>query len=193
MDKQFPHFQKYDNNEMKNRANQAGTVNIRDILCEKLQNKFAKIRSERMNSIFKKRISQLSNENSENSMEQDTMDNDEIIVDNYLKKISQEFSDENLKYEYELKALTDNHISFCPICFYPVLSIANIVTCVNNCFEFHISKEYVNNNYTLDNFMDEFMNIRKEHMNCNSEINYFLFQDKIMLYCVKCFKNDLNL
>ena len=45
MDKQFPHFQKYDNNEMKNRANQAATVNIRDILCEKLQNKFAKIRS----------------------------------------------------------------------------------------------------------------------------------------------------
>lgn len=193
MDTQFPRFKKYDNDEIKKRANQDSAMNIKDILCEKLQNKFAKIRSERMNMILNKRFSQLSNENMENNMEQDKMDDDEIIVDKYLKKIRQEFSDQNLKYEYELKALTDNHISFCPICFYPVLSIGNIVTCVNSCFEFQISKDYFNNNYTLDNFMDEFMSIRRAHMNCNSEINYFLFQDKIMLYCVKCFKNELNL
>ena len=101
------------------------------------------------------------------------------------------YNNEDTKINFEIENLNNNHISSCPICSYPVLSIGGIVTCVSGCFEYKIPNEYFNENYSLDNFMDELMGIRKEHLMCESQFEVLLFQDRIMIYCVKCFNNNL--
>ena len=159
---------------------------LKEILYEKINSQYTKSRNKRMDKINERRFC-----NDNNKMEEDPMNSNEIVLDSYIKKIMLLYNNEDTKINFEIENLNNNHISSCPICSYPVLSIGGIVTCVSGCFEYKIPNEYFNENYSLDNCMDELMGIRKEHLMCESQFEVLLFQDRIMIYCVKCFNNNL--
>lgn len=88
--------------------------------------------------------------------------------------------------EYYGKIDINPDISFCPHCFYPVMLVGNHILCLNSCFQFSISPDTFDENFTLNNFMDIYNHTYKAHKYCNSQLNLVVFVDDLSFVCDKC-------
>ena len=142
-----------------------------------------------MYAINQKRLEALKIED----MDIDIMEGKDINVDEYLEQLLQLYNTEDGKYSFEIQSLTDYTISICPKCNFPVVSIGNIVTCIKGCIKFNdVDKSIFSKHYTMDNFVDEYIQTGKEHKECNSNVNLMTFEDRIWFYCEKCLDETLN-
>ena len=183
------------NQEKKKNIFEMGSINssIRDILRRKIIEKENQMKKERINNINKRRFdnideSSLLTPNKNNLMQLDDLSSNEINLDLYIENIMNNFK-ENIE-EYIYHSLSDYHISFCPKCINPVLAIGNYVICCNKCFKFEINSDCFNENFTLDNLMDNYLQILKQHSQCNSDITVLYFEkNNVILVCSKCLNN----
>lgn len=183
------------NKEKKKEIFEMGNLNnsIKEILRKKIIEKEFQIRKQRLNNINKRRFddideSSLTPNRNNNFMQLDDLSSNEINLDSYVDNIMNNFK-ENIE-EYIYHSLNDYHISFCPKCSNPVLSIGNYVICCNKCFRFEINSECFNEQFTLDNLMDNYLQILKQHSKCNSDITVLYFEKKnVVLMCSKCLNN----
>lgn len=91
--------------------------------------------------------------------------------------------------EYEMEMYNNENVSFCPICSYPVIYTNVKVLCLNLCFEYNIPQGIINGGFTLENFVDSFSQVYKDHKNCSSQIELLIFEDEVNFICVKCLNN----
>ena len=164
-------------------------LSIKDILKQKIIEKERKLRTERLNSINNKRFNYEDEySNNKTNMQIDDLSSNEINLDEYVENILIKFKDNIDEYVYQ--SINDYHISFCPKCSFPVLAIGNYVICCNKCFKFEIDSNCFNEKYTLDNLMDNYLQILKQHSQCNSDITVLYFDNNnILLMCSKCLNN----
>ena len=164
-------------------------LSIKDILKQKIIEKERKLRTERLNNINNKRFNYEDEySNNKKNMQIDDLSSNEINLDEYVENILIKFKDNIDEYVYQ--SINDYHISFCPKCSFPVLAIGNYVICCNKCFIFEIDSNCFNEKYTLDNLMDNYLQILKQHSQCNSDITVLYFDNNnILLMCSKCLNN----
>ena len=164
-------------------------LSIKDILKQKIIEKERKLRTERLNNINNKRFNYEDEySNNKKNMQIDDLSSNEINLDEYVENILIKFKDNIDEYVYQ--SINDYHISFCPKCSFPVLAIGNYVICCNKCFKFEIDSNCFNEKYTLDNLMDSYLQILKQHSQCNSDITVLYFDNNnILLMCSKCLNN----
>ena len=164
-------------------------LSIRDLLKKKIIEKKRKLRTERLNNINNKRFNYEDEySNNKKNMQIDDLSSNEINLDEYVENILIKFKDNIDEYVYQ--SINDYHISFCPKCSFPVLAIGNYVICCNKCFKFEIDSNCFNEKYTLDNLMDNYLQILKQHSQCNSDITVLYFDNNnILLMCSKCLNN----
>jgi hypothetical protein len=164
-------------------------LSIKDILKQKIIEKERKLRTERLNNINNKRFNYEDEySNNKKNMQIDDLSSNEINLDEYVENILIKFKDNIDEYVYQ--SINDYHISFCPKCSFPVLAIGNYVICCNKCFKFEIDSNCFNEKYTLDNLMDNYLQILKQHSQCNSDITVLYFDNNnILLMCSKCLNN----
>ena len=164
-------------------------LSIKDILKQKIIEKERKLRTERLNNINNKRFNYEDEySNNKKNMQIDDLSSNEINLDEYVENILIKFKDNIDEYVYQ--SINDYHISFCPKCSNPVLAIGNYVICCNKCFKFEINSDCFNENFTLDNLMDNYLQILKQHSQCNSEITVLYFEkNNVILVCSKCLNN----
>ena len=179
------------NNEKKNGLFVMNNINlsIRDLLKKKIIEKERKLRTERLNNINNKRFNEdYEYLNNKKNMQLDDLSSNEINLDTYIENIINNFKDNNEEYIYQ--SLNDYHISFCPKCSFPVLSIGNYVLCCNKCFKFEIDSNCFNEKFTLDNLMDNYLQTLKKHSQCNSDISFLYFDNNnFLFYCSECLNN----
>ena len=164
-------------------------LSIKDILKQKIIEKERKLRTERLNNINNKRFNYEDEySNNKKNMQIDDLSSNEINLDEYVENILIKFKDNIDEYVYQ--SINDYHISFCPKCSFPVLAIGHYVICCNKCFKFEIDSNCFNEKYTLDNLMDNYLQILKQHSQCNSDITVLYFDNNnILLMCSKCLNN----
>jgi hypothetical protein len=114
---------------------------------------------------------------------------DEITLNLCIEKILKLFSDDiDL---YNLESLNNNHLSLCPICSFPLIAFNNVVVCVRGCIKLDIKTNKFNENYTLENFVDDYKSILRTHPYCGGNVTFLDFEDenRLEIYCSKCFNN----
>jgi hypothetical protein len=98
--------------------------------------------------------------------------------------------------EYELEFHKNSLISICPICSYPVILTTKKILCLNLCFEFIVHNNFINENFSLDNFVDILGRTYREHQNCFRYGKYnfqlLIFDDNFNIVCEKCFYEYLS-
>ena len=118
---------------------------------------------------------------------------DNLELSDYFDKILTMFeSDKIISREYELEVCLNSNISVCPICSYPVILASNKVICMNLCFEYFINSNFFNQNFTLDNFVDLYAEIYRNHKHCINfaKFEMLFFENEVSLICGKCFKEN---
>jgi hypothetical protein len=94
--------------------------------------------------------------------------------------------------EYEYELFKDRNISICPKCYFPVMHTKSRILCLNTCFEFITPENFINDNFTVDNFVDLYTRILRYHGECRSPVQVLVFEDDVSLACSKCLNEDLN-
>jgi len=82
--------------------------------------------------------------------------------------------------------------SICFICHYPVIACEDKVICVNRCFKFNVKTNIFNDDYTLDNFNEQFC---KEHILCFGDVKLIYIDPeakKAFFICKICDKEALD-
>lgn len=124
-----------------------------------------------------------------NNINQQQQNYDEITLNLCIEKILKLFSDDiDL---YNLESLNNNHLSLCPICSFPLIAFNNVVVCVRGCIKLDIKTNKFNENYTLENFVDDYKSILRTHPYCGGNVTFLDFEDenRLEIYCSKCFNN----
>lgn len=85
------------------------------------------------------------------------------------------------------------NIEKCSLCFGIVISIQDCIFCINNCFDFKLSKKLFVNGYTVSSLMHDFKNLLSFHSKCQSHIDFMMFQGKIMFYCDNCLYDEIRI
>lgn len=80
----------------------------------------------------------------------------------------------------------DSQSSVCPICYQPVIYNKNNVTCVNHCLNIDIPDNIFNNQFTIDNLLNLFIEYKKMH-NCKETPNAIVTDNIFSLICPKCY------
>ena len=139
-------------------------------------------------AIYKKKI--VDNQNNLNL----NNSNEEVFIDDYIKLIKEIYQDKNNYLNYIAQRGFYN-FSSCPFCGDPVVFICDRVLCVNKCFRTSVASETFDENYTLDNFMEQYRNYYSRHLNCKDDL-MTLYVDKeskcAEFLCYKCEKNFIN-
>lgn len=162
--------------------------NWQKIVSDRLVKRIMKYREDRIDNIRLNK-EEIINEFRIDSMIDDY--NEDILLSEYFDKILSLFENKTISDgEYELELGNNSNISFCPLCFYPVISTNKKVICLQLCFEFSIPKEAFSFDFTLENLMDLFHRTLKEHMVCHSPISVINVENEVNLVCEKCFINE---
>lgn len=162
---------------------------LKQAIAERMARRINAFRKERMNAINAKRIN-LMEESSSMEVEESDYQSEDASVLEYIEKIKELLSDEVTKNEFEISSLTDCHVSVCPFCQDPAISVGNIVTCINKCFSFKVSSSFFSEKYTMDNLMDLYMQAIRKHKECKSSIELLIMEDTIIPYCQRCYLKD---
>ena len=95
-----------------------------------------------------------------------------ISIDEYITYIKNNYKENPL--EYESINITNNKehykFSLCFICHYPVIAYEDKVICVKGCFKFDVKTSVFNDDYTLDNFSEDYYEFCQEHLLCNGGV-----------------------
>ena len=95
-----------------------------------------------------------------------------ISFKEYISYIKQKFKENPL--EYESIDMTNNKkhykFSICFKCHNPVIACEDKVICVNRCFKFNVKTNIFNDDYTLDNFNEQYNEFCKEHILCLRDV-----------------------
>ena len=134
-------------------------------------------------------------EDRENTNEVNVMDNsevDDLTIHQYLSTTKQKFLENHIEFEFD--TYSNNKLSFCPKCDFPVVCIKSHVICVNSCFDFKIDDENLfEGEFTLDNLMENYKEVLKEHGGCvPEEVILMQFGDKMEIMCERCLKKELD-
>lgn len=158
------------------------------IVANKLLERVHKMRKERMNQILFNKSSFLNDMKGANIITDLT---EELLLSEYFDKFFSIVSYDVIENEFDYCCINNQYnISVCPQCSEPVVAIDDKVICINQCFNFNIKSIYFNEKFTLDNLMDLFISIKKEHPFCgNNFIPIFVGED-ICLCCEKCLKTN---
>ena len=81
-----------------------------------------------------------------------------------------------------------NHykFSFCFFCHYPVIVYEDKVICVNGCFKYDVKTSLFNDDYTLDNFIEQYHEFCQEHLLCNGDIKLISIDSDEKIPIFKC-------
>ena len=82
--------------------------------------------------------------------------------------------------------------SFCFFCQKPVVACDDKVICINGCFNLPVPTEDFNDNYTLDQFLDEHHEFVSDHLICDGDIIPIYVdneEQKAFFICTKCDKD----
>ena len=114
--------------------------------------------------------------------------NNEVFIDDYIKKIKEIHKDKN---EYDNYVLENGFYNFstCPFCREPALFFLEKVLCFNKCFITAVASNSFDENYTLDNFIEQYKNYYSNHLNCKADLItlYIDKESKIAEFlCSKC-------
>lgn len=94
-----------------------------------------------------------------------------ISFDEYISHIKKDYEADKIKYEsLEFPKKNQYIFSTCFICQYPVIAYENKVLCVNNCFKYDVNTNIFNENFTLDNFNEDYKIFCKNHWMCLGEV-----------------------
>ena len=120
-----------------------------------------------------------------------------ISFNEYISYIRQNFKENPL--EYESIDVTNNKkhykFSICFICHNPVIAYEDKVICVNRCFKFNIKTNIFNDDYTLDNFNEQYYEFCKEHMLCLGDVKLIYIDPEVkkaFFICEICDKETLD-
>ena len=120
-----------------------------------------------------------------------------ISLNEYISYIKQDFKENPL--EYQSIDMTNNtkhyKFSICFICHYPVIACEDKVMCVNRCFKFNIKTNIFNDDYTLDNFNEEYYEFCKEHILCLGDVKLIYIDTetkKAFFICEICDKETFD-
>ena len=162
--------------------------NWKKIITNKLMERINVSRKERMDKIFGKKfefieeIKSLNLTNDINSINDFISTIWDLFQNNY-----DEFQNENFGKKINL------NLSICPICNNPVIAFKDRVYCFKSCFDFSIPTNCFSEYFTLENLMDNILEIYNNHMECNSDIiPIFANEGFVILGCMKCFQKDIQ-
>ena len=109
-------------------------------------------------------------------------------LNEYISNIKNNYKENPL--EYESINITNNKehykYSFCFICHYPVIAYENKVICVNGCFKFDVKTSIFNDDYTLDNFSEEYYEFCQAHLLCNGDVKLICIDNDEKTAIFKC-------
>ena len=157
------------------------------------QNYFQKMKEEKYNEIIKTqknaRFMQiyLKKINDSNIINKPKKEED-IFVDDYIKLVKEKYEDINNYYNFIVQRGFYN-FSICPFCGDPAVFNFQKVLCINKCFVTNVADDTFDENYTLDNFMEQYKEFYSKHLNCKADL-MTLYVDKegkcAMFLCCKC-------
>ena len=166
-------------------------------------NSYQKMKEERYNEILKTqkntRFIQLYrkqiNDNKNNLNINTNNSKEEVFIDDYIKLVKEMYQDKNNYVNYIAQRGFYN-FSKCPFCGDPAVFIFERVLCINKCFITSVANDTFNENYTLDNFMEQYKEYYSKHLNCGGDLMtlYVDTESKCAEFlCWKCEKDFINL
>jgi hypothetical protein len=117
--------------------------------------------------------------------------NSEVFIDDYIRKIKDIHKDKN-DYENFVHEKGFYNFSTCPFCRGPVIFFFERVFCLNKCFMTAVPSDTFDENYTLDNFMEQYQTYYLNHLSCKEDLItlYIDKESKIAEFlCSKCERN----
>ena len=93
--------------------------------------------------------------------------NKDFLIEDYINKIKNLY--ENGTYNAYIAKNNYYNFSICRFCKAPVVFKCEKVLCVNKCFETTVANNSFNENYSLDNFMEQYYNYYLRHINCGDK------------------------
>ena len=120
---------------------------------------------------------------------------EEVFIDDYIKLVKEMYQDKNNYFNYRAQRGFYN-FSQCPFCGDPAVFIFERVLCINKCFITSVANDTFNENYTLDNFMEQYKEYYSKHLNCGGDLMTLYVDNESKcaeFLCCKCEKNYINL
>ena len=164
------------------------------------QDYFQKMKEEKCNEIIKTQkntrflqiyLKKINDNNIINKPKKD----EEVFIDDYIKLVKEKFEDMNDYFNFKMERGFYN-FSKCPFCGDPAVFIFQKVFCINKCFVTSVSDYTFDENYTLDNFMEQYKEFYSLHLNCKSDLMtlYVDKESKIAEFlCCKCQQDYIKL
>ena len=118
--------------------------------------------------------------------------NNDFLIEDYINKIKKLY--ENGTYNAYIANNNYYNFSTCRFCKAPVVFKCEKVICVNKCFETTVANNSFNENYSLDNFMEQYYNYYLHHINCGDKNLITIYIEKATgsaeFLCNKCELNE---
>ena len=127
-------------------------------------------------------------------MRKKSIETGDIFLDDFLDKIFNIFQEDVFDYDALYRDNNEKYYLYalCPICNYPTIAKNDKIICSNGCYMFDFETQFINKNYTLEQFLEHYNNYYLNHMSpdCYVFPLFFDFMTKRALFaCRKCNKN----
>jgi len=179
----------FQNNNINNNYNYD---NYEDYIKREKEEKYKELiksqKNKRFTLIYKNKIKENNNTNNNSN------NKEEVFIDDYIKLIKELYQDKINYFNYIAQRGFYN-FSTCPFCGEPAFYIIERVSCINKCFITSVADDVFDQNYTLDNFMEQYKEYYSKHLNCKDDL-MTLYVDKdskcAEFLCYKCEKNFID-
>ena len=163
---------------------------------------YKKMKEEKYNEIIKTQKNnrfihiylQKINSNNNNNNINNNEPKGEVFIDDYIKLIKEIYQDKNNYFNY-ISQKGFYNFSNCPFCKGPAFFILERVLCINKCFMTTVADDSFDENYTLDNFIEQYKEYYLKHLKCGDNL-MTLYVDKeakcAEFICYKCEKDFTN-
>lgn len=118
---------------------------------------------------------------------------EDYLLSELFDKLVDLFEKEDVD-SYQMEIYNNPHISVCPKCSYPVILTNKRILCLNLCFEYLISSGFINDSFTLDNFVDLISKVYSSHSGClnQDQPQLLIFEDDIQVVCGSCLGSNIQ-
>ncbi len=162
-------------------------INWRKSVSDRLVERIAKHREERIDNIRERKLEIL------NSLKEDfgEIENNVYLSDYFdyiLSNIESSVYDTS-NYKQIEDFLNFQNINLCPICHNPVFCYNDQIYCFFRCFYYKLEKGTINEDFTLQNFLDVFRRAFEAHFKCESVLEVLNFGTHVDFMCDRCFHN----
>ena len=167
----------YYNNEDEDYLKKMKEEKYKEIIKSQKKNRFIKI--------YKNKIKENNSINNNNV---------EVFFDDYIKLIKELYQDKINYFNY-ISQMGFFNFSTCPFCGEPAFFIIERVLCINKCFITSVADDVFDEDYTLDNFIEQYKEYYSKHLNCKDDL-MTLYIDKeskcAEFLCNKCERNFID-